>query len=134
MVPIKKIDTSKIRNIVPTNVYCSRGISSIRYTNESDMLIVLIAPSPNMTAIRNSIFTTKRSAVKRPALMIWPATRTRFLPWRSEILGIHRRVLIHPRKKAEPIKAILSFDSQRRSSCTNQLSRDLSDDQSICGF
>ena len=114
--PIKKIVTSRIRKIVPTSVYRSRGINSIRYTNERDILIVLIAPSPNMIPIRNSIFATKIRAVKRPALIIWPVIRTRFLPWRSEILGIHKSVLIQPRKKAEPIRASLNCDSQSKSS------------------
>ena len=130
-VPNRKIVTSISKNIVPTKVCFSRGISSIKYTNDTDILIVLIAPSPNIMPMRILMLVTKNRPTYRHELTNKPAIITRFLPWRSEILGIQSRVLTHPRKNAEPIRATFQSGTQISWSYSYQLFNDLLDDQSI---
>ena len=130
-VPNRKIDTSISKNIVPTKVCLSRGISSIKYTNDTDMLIVLIAPSPNIMPMRKLMLVTKNRPTYKHELTIKPAMMTRLRPCRSDILGIQSRVLTHPRKNAEPIRATFQSGTHIKESYSYQLLSDLLDDQSI---
>ena len=112
---------SIISKQVPRTTYCYGVKNSFRYTKPTVTLPLVIAPAMNIIIKVRLSERLKNNTTRHIVVVIVHPVMIQRRPTLSAINGIIKIVIVHPTKKRPPIRPILSFDSQTKSSCSTQL-------------